>query len=730
MLKKRFKNKQKDKLLLDDIEKLETLLYTMPDMIIFKDGDGRWINTNQYTLSLFGLEDTHYLGRTSAELALIKPFYQELFLTCQKHNEMVWKSRKMTRNEVKFLRQDGREVIYDVITKPIFNADRSKKALIVIGRDITERKRIEEQNFHLAYNDQLTKLPNRLKLEKQLNKSIIASKILKQQFVVMFLGLDRFSYINDHLGPAIGDQLLIQSSDRLQQCIPTDWFLARIGGDEFAILVPNSEVESALNVVQNIIHLIGKPFLLNGYELFITTSIGVCSYPQDGDDAQTLMKHANIALRSAEEKGKNRYQIFSSTMDVAAFKTFSLENSLNKAMGMEQFELYYQPKIDIQTNKIVGAEALIRWNHPEWDLVSPNEFIPLAEETGLIIPMGKWVKETVCRQNKEWEKAGLQIVPIAVNISAKRFMQKEFVKSIKRILNESQLEPGFLEIEITETSLMENEELAVEIINQLGDLGLKVSLDDFGTGYSAFSYLKRFKVDTIKIDRDFIKEIGINEQDEMILIGIISLIKSLKINVIAEGVETEEQLNFLRKQECNQAQGYLYSRPVSAGEFKELLRKGTIDIHVQNKEINQEFIERRKYFRINLIHPLSADMTIIKFMGKDITLGRTEVLINDIGLGGLSFVSNIKIAVRPDVILSIETELFGEIIEFVGRIVWSKELNEDAYHYGFEFMVDEDERAAIAKMVNNLRVKLRKNSLLPDCRFIAADINAFFNKKR
>ncbi|MBS4195670.1 EAL domain-containing protein [Lederbergia citri] len=714
---------------LETYETLETLFNTFPDMIIFKDGQDRWINANQYAQSLFGLEETEYIGKTSAELALKKPLFRELFLSRYEQEKKVWELGSLERSEVSFSRQNGLNVTLDVISKPIFDQDGTKKALIIIGRDITDRKQMERNNYYLAYYDQLTNLPNRFKFEEELGNNITISRTLQHNFVVMYLGLDRFKNINETLGPAIGDQLLIQISNRLKKFLQEEWFLARIGGDEFSILIPNTKLEKTFSIAKKIIDSMDNPFFINEYELFITASIGLCNYPEDGEDVQSLMKSADIALNLAKVEGKNQYKAYSSVKDIKTFKAFSIENSLHKAMDMKEFELYYQPKIDIHTNQIIGAEALIRWNHPVWDLVSPKEFISLAEDTGLIIPIGTWVKETACRQNKKWQEEGLKIVPIAVNISAKRFMQKEFVKSIERILKDVQLDPQFLEIEITETSLMENEELAIEVIRQLSELGLKVSLDDFGTGYSALSYLKQFKVDTIKIDSTFIKEIGKNNQDELIVKGIINLIHSLNINVIAEGVETEDQLTFLREHKCNQVQGYLYSRPVKAKEFKELLKKGKIDINLQNKKVIEDFTNRRKYFRLNLHHPLSADMTIIKFMGKDISLGKTEVLIQDLSIGGLGFVSDIKIAARPDMILSIETEILGEIVEFIGKIVWIKELYDDVYHYGMEFMIEEQERDEIAKVINTLTVRLRKNPILPDCRFIITDINTFFKHK-
>lgn len=716
-----------------DIDELIRILFhSIPDLIILKDGEGRWIAASDYAQSLFSLDKISYIGKTSIDLLQISPThqYKELLSSRSEVDDKAWNSRKIIRSEVEFPLNNGQSIVLDISNIPIFNNDGSRKALVVIGRDITDRKMAEERNFQLAYYDQLTKLPNRFMFEKELESYIVIANALQQRFIMMHLDMDRFKYINGSLGPAIGDQLLIQVSERLCKCLQKDWLLARTAGDEFTVLIQNvNDIDNALSVAQGIIDSFDNPFFVNEYKLFITTSIGLCIFPNDGEDAQKLMKNAEIALNIAKEKGKNRYQVYSSKMDIATFKTFSLGNSLKKAMNMDEFEIYYQPKVETHSNRIIGAEALIRWNHPEWGLVAPKEFISLAEEIGLIVPMGEWVTRTVCKQNKEWQDAGMKIVPIAVNISAKRFMQKGFIESIKRTLKETGLEPHFLEIEITETSLIENEKFAIEVINQLRELGLKVALDDFGTGYSALSYLKYFSVDSIKIDRSFIQEIGVNEKDELIVKGIINLIRSLNINVIAEGVEKEEQLQFLSKHKCDQVQGYLYSRPVKAEDFRQLMSKGHIEAHVQKREIIHEFINKRKYFRIHLDHPLLAEMTIIKFMDKDITLGKTEVLIEDLGLGGLRFSSNIKLVVRPDMLVSVETEILGQTMEFIGKIVWVKELEEDIYRYGLEFLIDEEERDSIAKVLNSLTVKLRQNPILPDCRFIAIDSISFFKRK-
>ena len=387
----------------------------------------------------------------------------------------------------------------------------NKPHIVGTLQDITERKKAAELNEYLAYHDFLTGLPNQRLFHKKLEQELIISKTLQQPLTVMLLDLDRFKYINDSLGHSIGDKLLKKVSKRLKDCLRDDDVLARDGGDEFAILLPNTgNTNQVIEYAKTMIESLEEPFHIEKYELFITASIGISIFPNDGEDSETLMKHADSALYKAKDKGKNTYQIFTSSMNTEAYKIFTLETDLRKALELNQLELYYQPQICASTNQIIGAEALIRWNHPEWGMVSPGEFIPIAEETGMIIEIGKWVKETACIQNKAWQDAGLPAIPVSINLSAHRFLEKDLLVNIKEILAKTKLDPKYLQIEIVETSLLENEKVVFSILDELKKIGIKIFLDDFGTGYSSLSYLKRFKgrIDTLKIDRSFINDLS------------------------------------------------------------------------------------------------------------------------------------------------------------------------------------------------------------------------------
>lgn len=704
---------------------MEVLINAIHDHIIYKDYNGCWIRANFNAISLFGLDTQNYIGKTSTELGLDQQFIN----ICNAAETEAWLLRDQTRAEARITSSKGKQITLDLTFTPVFHTDGSKKYILIAANDITEQKRIKDCNEYLTNYDQLTDLPKRKFFEEELAKALLIAQVLQQKVVVMLFDLDRFKLINDSLGVAIGDQLLKQFAERLRKCKKDHWLFARLGDDEFALFISNMSGFGAHQIAQEIMECTKAPFYFDKYELFITASIGISEFPQDGEDVHTLMQYADIALTRAKELGKNQFQYYVNKMDIAAFKSFSLKNDLHKALLLREFEVYYQPKIDLGTNQIIGAEALLRWNHPEWGMVSPSEFISIAEKTGLIHSIGDWVLHTVCEQIKSWQQADLSPVPVAVNISPKQFLQKNFISSFMEIFHAAGIELSLIEVEITETSVIENKELMMEAINQFREFGIKVALDDFGTGYSSLSYLNQFQIDSIKIDRSFIHGIGLDPQNEVIVKGIIQLVKNLNLNIIAEGVETEEQLLFLRDHQCHQIQGYLYSKPVPGNDFKQLLKQGKIDLPFQDETPFTNRENQRKYYRIHLTHPLSADMTIARYKGKDISLGNSEVLLEDIGLGGVRFISNIELAVIPDIILRFETEILGEVVAFLGRIVWKKDIDDEVYEYGLEFIIDERDRDDLAKVLNMFSTKIRHHSVLPDCRFVTMNIHQFFKKK-
>ena len=451
-------------------------------------------------------------------------------------------------------------------------------------QDITERTNAEEQIHNLAYYDLVTGLPNRAHLYDMI--SLAQARCAKQssKFALLFLDLDHFKQVNDTLGHNAGDLLLRQVSSRLTQAIrqrptentvnlpatanPNTEVIARLGGDEFVVLVDYVDrVEDAAYVARRICQTLSETFNLDGNEVRITTTIGISLFPDDGDTADTLLKHADVAMYHAKEQGRNGYQFYSQSIHQLALERFAMERDLRKSLETDGFHLEYQPKIMLKTGEVAGLEALVRWNHPERGRVSPADFIPLAEETGLIVPLGEWVLRTACRQMVEWIDAGIAPFIMAVNCSAIQLVRTDMAAVIKETLQDTGLNPAYLEIELTESLLMQDVEGGIKILQALKDLGLHVSIDDFGTGFSSLSYLKRLPVDKLKIDQSFIKDLTTDPGDAAIVTSMITLAHNLDLTVVAEGVENPEQLGFLRAEHCDEIQGYLVSRPMPGEDF-------------------------------------------------------------------------------------------------------------------------------------------------------------------
>ena len=439
--------------------------------------------------------------------------------------------------------------------------------------DLTERKNAEQQIYRLAYYDTLTGLPNRARLYTLLRQTLLEARRNRTHGAILFIDLDRFKQINDSLGHAHGDILLKEVAARLPASLRGGDIIARIGGDEFVVALVNiARHEDASFVAQRILDNLSMPIMVEGHELQISASIGISIYPDDGDDAETLIKNADIAMARAKQgEAHDSYLFFSHDMNKRALERLKLESNLRRALERNELMLHYQPQQNLQSGKIVGAEVLLRWDHPGTGMISPATFIPLAEETGLIIPIGEWILETVCARNKEWQRAGLPIVKLAVNISAKQF-RPTLPRLVAEILARHELDARFLELEITESMIMQSVEGVIAMMDDFQLLGISLSLDDFGTGYSSLSYLKRFPIDKLKIDQSFVRGVTKDADDEAITRAIISLSRNLGLRVIAEGVETEQQLAFLRSAGCEEIQGYYYSRPLPEDDFVKFLR--------------------------------------------------------------------------------------------------------------------------------------------------------------
>ncbi|MBU8880366.1 EAL domain-containing protein [Bacillus sp. FJAT-29790] len=609
-------------------------------------------------------------------------------------------------------------------TIPTLNASGKLTQLDGLISDITEQELLNDKVKHISYHDYLTNLPNRRMFDEKLQQLSDEFAGSNRKFAVMILDIDHFKYINDTLGHPIGDEVLIQVSERLATIFTSDDMLARIGGDEFGVLIIDIEsIENLKKIAEQMMDRLKDPFLINGYELYVTASIGISCFPDDGEFSHELLRNADIALYKAEEYGKNTYKILSSSSSIEAFKTFSLGRDLIKALENNEMIIYYQPRVDTRSGKIVSAEALIRWEHPEWGLVSPGEFLPIAEENGLIHHIDDWVLKEICQQLRKWKDERRCTVPISINISATHFMKHDWLDTIKKIIREAGIRPKDLEFEITESSYLNNEEVVKNTIYSLKEMGIKIALDDFGKGYSSLSSLAQFPFDVIKIDKSFIQNMVHSNQDQFIAKSIIYLAKGLKIMVVAEGVETVQQLKMLKNEECHQLQGYLFSRPIPVKEFEKLLAKKILQPIDPNLK---EMQSKRKYYRLNFPYPLAADMTLLSIADHPMQLGKASVLIEDMSIGGLRFLSLLRLPVREDMILQFEVELLDETIKLRGQIVWKEEINDDITEYGIEFMITENEQTILAKLLNTFKILLENRTGLPKYKMVKGDKYQYF----
>ncbi len=541
--------------------------------ILITDADQKILEVNHGFEEITGYAREEVIGRTPG------------FLNSGRHDPMFFKAMWDAVNqhgkwegEIWNRRKSGEIYPEWLSLSAVHDENGTVTHYTAVFTDITARKESEQRLHFLANHDALTKLPNRTLLQERIEHALRIAQRQQKQIAVLFIDLDRFKIINDTLGHHAGDQLLQEAADRLRDCLRDSDTIARQGGDEFVVLLEDFgyDEQYLAAVARKVLAALAQPFLLLGQEVFISASIGISVYPRDGQDMHVLLKNADIAMYRAKEQGKNTFQFYASESNIHSFERLALENSLRKALERGEFVLHYQPKVDLASNLVVGAEALVRWKHPDLGMVSPAQFIPLAEETGLIVQIGEWVLFEACRQNRAWQEAGLSLITMGVNLSGGQFRDQGLRNMIASALAQSGLQPSYLELEITESMIMQNPEQAVAILQGFREMGMNTSIDDFGTGYSSLGYLKRFPLDALKVDRLFVQDVPGDADDSVITQAIIALAHSLGLKVVAEGVENEAQLNFLRNQGCEQVQGFIFSKPLPADAFATLLERGPI----------------------------------------------------------------------------------------------------------------------------------------------------------
>jgi diguanylate cyclase (GGDEF)-like protein/PAS domain S-box-containing protein len=472
------------------------------------------------------------------------------------------------------VRRDGTEFAIEDSSAPIHDRHGQITGAVMVFHDVSAARAAILKMSHLAQHDGLTDLPNRLLLNDRLNEAIALALRYQRQLAVLYLDIDRFKHINDSLGHVIGDRLLQSVAQRLLECVRASDTISRQGGDEFVILLPEvAHSQDAAVCADKMLVALRVPHRIDEHDLHVTASIGIATYPEDGTDCETLIRRADFAMYDAKDNGRDNRQSFNRDMNVRALKRQSIENDVRHALERQEFRLHYQPNVNLQTGQITGVEALIRWVHPELGLVSPAEFIPIAEESGLIIPIGRWVLAEACHQAQAWQEIGLVPIPISVNISAVELRAKTFLEGVRTTLADTGLEARFLELELTETFLMQDSTSTTAVLHNLKQLGLTLALDDFGTGYSSLSHLRRFPIDTFKIDRSFVRSVTTNADDACIVRALIGMGNSLHMRVVAEGVETPEQLAFLQDGDCPFGQGYYFGLPLTGPDCTNILRR-------------------------------------------------------------------------------------------------------------------------------------------------------------
>lgn len=538
------------------------------ESVMISDANGRIVSVNKAFTTMNGYSAAQVIGKSPDFLRSDEhdpAFYAQLWDTVGKTGH--W------QGEIWAKRRSGEVYPQGISISQVKDKVGRSSHYVSVSSDISRYKQYEAQLAFLAHHDALTDLPNRFAFQTHLREALLRARRDGSVIALMFIDLDQFKIINDSLGHVIGDLLLKAAAQRLTGCVRQTDLVARLGGDEFVVVLNGVKgPQHAAKIADKLIDVLAEPFLVGGHELSISGSIGISCYPQDGADADVLLKNADAAMYRAKELGRNNYQFFRVDMGADIVKQLVMTNSLRLALNQKQFLLHYQPRIDLASRRIIGVEALVRWQHPEKGLVAPARFIPHAEETGLIGPLGEWVLRTACKQAKAWHESGLGQLRMAVNLSARQFRQPNFAQQIASILAETGVDASLLELEITESMVMQDLEKTKSILDELKGLRIAIAIDDFGTGHSSLAYLKRFPVDYLKIDRSFIRDLPGDQEDAAITKAIIALGKSLKLRVIAEGIETQSQQSFLEAHGCDEGQGYLISRPLAAADLDAILR--------------------------------------------------------------------------------------------------------------------------------------------------------------
>ncbi|KYG90498.1 hypothetical protein A0U40_05870 [[Bacillus] sp. KCTC 13219] len=607
---------------------------------------------------------------------------------------------------------------------PRFNQSGDVTNVFGLVLDITREIEMEQELLYLAQYDALTGLPNQAKMRKTLGQFTKN----KEPFAVLHIDIDRFHIINNSLGYTIGNEALKILAQKLKNMTPSDGEIARMGNNSFMILAHNhANKNNILKLAEDILKNIQQPFTIQEFELSVTTSIGISFYPEEALDERTLLEKAHSALQEAKKKGKNNYQLSSHVASISTFKQYILERDMRKAIIEKQFAVFYQPQVDPRKGLLTGARAFIRWNHPDWGLVMPEEFISLAEENHLINPITDWLLEKVLQSMQVWQSEQIPLKPITIIIPVLRLLKKGFYDSVSNLLERYEINPALLRFEISQSMFLHEEIIINESIERFKQLGIRIVVDDFGKGYSSLDYIRKIRPNILKVDKIFVQNLfEENSIDDVIIKSTIHLAKSLGMEVVAEGVETVEQLEFLKQIECDSVQGYIFSKPAKESTFKAILKTGYV---IPKSKYNKAVIvERRQYYRYRFPYPILGFLTIVEFNGHAVTVGKSPVLIENISLGGMKILSNLKLPVNQDMKFNVTFDIMNEHFEIAGELRWWEEKSADVFGYGIRFNMNTNIENRLASNINKLSGYERKSENIPNMTFVYKEPHKYFRE--
>jgi len=700
--------------------RFNALIKESVDVFEILDKEGKSLYISDAAERITGFKPEERLGKS------IFSFYEED--EAAKLEEMLKNvlnnPHKKEIRDIQCITKKGKKVYFEFYMQNFID-DPAIEGIVVNFRDVTNRVRNENRILHISNHDILTGLPNKMHFEKKL-QDVLDNANECREIAIFMLDVENTKSIKDSLGYKVVEDFIIQIALKLKLYCGIPIYLCRYSENRFIILM---EGEQSLKIykkkVLGIYELFANPITVRKYELDVEINIGVIIHKKGKNTSDTLIRQAETALFLAKSEGKNKYKFYSSELDIQSYKHFVLRNDLKKSINRNQLRVFFQPLVGLNNDEILCAETLLRWEHPEWGIISPLEFIKMAEETGFIIKVGEWIIKEVCRYYKEWIDKGLSPIKIAINYSSIQLLEAGFVENTVNTIKGFGLDPSFLIMEITENVFIEETDKVIEDIKRLQSYGIQIALDDFGTGYSSLAYLASFNINILKIDGSFIKKINVNETSTTITRYIIKIAQELKIKVVAEHIENWDQLNFLKGEKCYTGQGYIYSAPIPALEFEKLLSmkflKPTRPKDMPFKE------ERRKFFRLQFNQLLEALVTVLEINGRKVNVGNTKVLIKNIGPGGLCFISNIRLPIDKGIILRFITELLGEEIRVYGSTVWTKEIGGSLFEYGVEFSNDENKTTELIRVLSRVQIIMRKNIMFAEGSFISCTHNLYFN---